>query len=126
MTAVKSNSGAAEVPAQKFQIDCTKPVEDGIFDAALFEKFLHDRVKVHGKTGNLGDFVSVSRSGAIISVRVQNVEFSKRYLKYLSKKFLKKQTLRDWLHIVSTDKATYELRYFNVNKADEESSGDEE
>jgi hypothetical protein len=26
-----------------------------------------------------------------------NIPFSKRYLKYLTKKFLKKNTLRDWI-----------------------------
>ena len=43
-----------------------------------------------------------------------------RYLKYLTKKYLKKQQLRDYLHVVAnnTMKNTYELRYFNIN-ADE-------
>lgn len=38
-----------------------------------------------------------------------------------TKKFLKKQQLRDWLRVVSTSKGVYELRFFNVvNDADEE------
>ena len=41
--------------------------------------------------------------------------FSKRYLKYLTKKFLKKQQLRDYLHVIATNKQTYELRYFSIN-----------
>lgn len=40
---------------------------------------------------------------------------------YRTKKFLKKQQLRDWLRVVSTSKGVYELRFFNVvNDADEE------
>ena len=35
-----------------------------------------------------------------------------RYLKYLTKKFLKKQQLRDWLRVVSTAKGEYTLRFF--------------
>jgi large subunit ribosomal protein L22e len=50
--------------------------------------------------------------------------FSKRYLKYLVKKFLKKQGLREWLRVIATDKKTYELRYFNIQQDDEE-AGDE-
>ena len=41
-------------------------------------------------------------------------EFSGRYLKYLTKKFLKKQQLRDWLRVVSTQKHEYSLKFFNV------------
>ena len=49
--------------------------------------------------------------------------FSKRYLKYLSKKYLKKQQLRDYLHLIASNKTTYELRYFNVH--DNEDGDDE-
>ena len=38
-----------------------------------------------------------------------------------TKKFLKKQQLRDWLRVVSTSKGVYELRFFNVmNDAEED------
>ena len=37
-----------------------------------------------------------------------------RSLKYLTKKFLKKQQLRDWLRVVSTSKGEYSLKFFNV------------
>ena len=33
---------------------------------------------------------------------------------YRTKKFLKKQQLRDWLRVVSTSKGVYELRFCNV------------
>ena len=45
---------------------------------------------------------------------VAHQEFSGRYLKYLTKKFLKKQQLRDWLRVVSTNKGEYTLKFFNV------------
>ena len=47
------------------------------------------------------------------------------YLKYLSKKFLKKQGVRDWLRVVATNPNTYELRYFNVNNEEEAAEADE-
>lgn len=38
-----------------------------------------------------------------------------------TKKFLKKNLLRDWLRVVSTSKGVYELRFFNVvNDGDDE------
>jgi large subunit ribosomal protein L22e len=41
-----------------------------------------------------------------------------------TKKFLKKQQLRDWLRVVSTSKGVYELRFFNV--VNDEGDEDEE
>lgn len=49
-----------------------------------------------------------------------NVAFSKRYLKYLTKKHLRKQQLRDWLRVVATSKQGYEIKFFNVSYDQEE------
>merc|ERR1712232_238675 len=56
-----------------------------------------------GKTGNLGDKVTVSRDKSKVHVTAE-APFSKRYLKYLSKKYLKKQQLRDFLRVVAPSK----------------------
>lgn len=49
-----------------------------------------------------------------------------RYLKYLTKKYLKKHSLRDWLRVVASSKDSYELRYFQINQEESEASGDED
>lgn len=49
-----------------------------------------------------------------------------RYLKYLTKKFLKKNNLRDYIRVVATSKSNYELRYFQINANEEDESGDED
>ena len=49
-----------------------------------------------------------------------------RYLKYLTKKYLKKNNLRDWLRVVSSAQTTYELRYFQINNEDEDEEGEDE
>jgi large subunit ribosomal protein L22e len=68
---------------KKFILNCSQPVNDKIFDLSAFEKFLHDRIKVDGRTGNLGDNIVISQqSGGKIEV-VAHQEFSGRYLKYL-------------------------------------------
>jgi len=106
----------------KFTLDCTSPVEDGIMDAAQFEKFLHDRIKVNGKAGALGENVTIARDKTKIHVTA-DIAMSKRYMKYLTKKFLKKNNLRDWLHVVAVNKTTYELKYFNIQDDDDDEAG---
>lgn len=49
---------------------------------------------------------------------------SLRYLKYLTKKYLKKNNLRDWLRVVANTKESYELRYFQINQDEEEEEED--
>lgn len=75
-----------------------------------------------GKTGQLGTAVEITRDGTgqKIIVTGNKMAFPKRYLKYLTKKFLKKNQLRDWLHVVASDKQTYQLRYFNIGQDEEE------
>lgn len=41
-----------------------------------------------------------------------------------TKKFLKKQQLRDWLRVVSTSKGVYELKFFNVVNDEAEEDDD--
>ena len=54
-----------------------------------FEKYLQERIKVGGKVGNFGNDLNVNLTS--------NVPFSKRYLRYLTKK---KSNLRDWLRVL--------------------------
>jgi large subunit ribosomal protein L22e len=94
-------------------------MEDNVLDAAAFEKFLHDRIKVNGKAGNLGTKVTISRDKTKLNVAAE-LPFSKRYLKYLTKKYLRKQQLRDFLRVVAVSSNTYELKYFNITGANEQ------
>uniref|UniRef100_A0A674JUM8 Large ribosomal subunit protein eL22 n=1 Tax=Terrapene triunguis TaxID=2587831 RepID=A0A674JUM8_9SAUR len=113
-----TKGGKKKKQVLKFTLDCTHPVEDGIMDAANF--FLQERIKVNGKAGNLGGgVVTIERSKSKITV-TSEVPFSKRYLKYLTKKYLKKNNLRDWLRVVANSKESYELRYFQINQDEEE------
>jgi large subunit ribosomal protein L22e len=110
----------------KIVIDCSRPVEDKIYDVASFEKFLHDRIKVEGRTGNLGDTVTITRQGSKIIIDTKKRVFPKRYIKFLIKKYLKKHSLRDWLRVIAVDKVTYELRYYNIADQDEDEEEEDE
>jgi len=86
-----------------------------VFDGDAYLQFMQERIKVEGKAGNLGDNVTVQKEGdGKISV-TSNVATSKRYIKYLTKKFLKKNQMRDWLRVVANKKDSFTLRYYNVN-----------
>merc|ERR1712037_509532 len=103
----------------RFAIDCSHPVEDGIMNCGDFETYLKDRIKVAGKTQNFGKDVALAKEKNKI-VLTSSVPFSKRYLKYLTKKYLKKNNLRDWLRVVASAKDAYELRYFQINNEESE------
>ena len=63
--------------------------------------------------------------GTLIWRLVSKTDFDCRYLKYLTKKYLKKNNLRDWLRVVASQKDSYELRYFQINNEEEEEDADE-
>lgn len=45
------------------------------------------------------------------------VRLAKRYIKYLTKKFLKKIGISDYIKITATEKSVYRLKYIAVEKA---------
>ncbi|KAK3800422.1 hypothetical protein RRG08_052805 [Elysia crispata] len=115
--------GKKKKTTRHYMIDCTHPVEDGIMDATSFEKYLQERIKVDGKTGNFGNNITLELQKNKINL-TSEIPFSKRYLKYLTKKYLKKNNLRDWLRVVASSKEAFELRYFQINQDDEEEEED--
>ena len=50
---------------------------------------------------------------------LKQVLFAKRYLKYLTRKFLKREKLRDYFRPVSNGKHEYQLRYYNIDLGDD-------
>lgn len=101
--------------SHSFTIDCSKPVEDKVFNTNNFAEFLRSRIKVAGKVGNLGEQVNVASDASKITVSA-NIAFSKRYLKYLTKKYLKKHSLREFLYVIATGKTAYQIKYFNIQQ----------
>eukprot|EP01147_Barroeca_monosierra_P006336 gene6336-9264_t len=114
-----------KAPVKRITVDFSKVVEDSLIDVASFQRFLHERIKVNGKTGQLAGVVKVSVTGSKVTVSTKQ-HFSKRYVKYLTKKFLKRTkvskdiSLREYLRVVASNPTTYEVRYFNMQEGDEE------
>merc|ERR1712168_726312 len=121
----KQPGGKKKKTVLKFTVDCTLPVEDGIMNVGNFEQFLQQRIKVAGKTNNLGSNVVLEKQKSKIIV-TSDIPFSKRYLKYLTKKYLKKNKLRDWLRVVASTKDSYELRYFQINNEEDDDADEED
>ena len=66
-----------------------------------FEK--QEKIKVGGKVGNFGNDLTLERGKPQINL-TSNVPLSKRYLGYLTKKYLKKSNLRDRVRVVASTK----------------------
>ena len=79
---------------------------------------MNQKIKVDGKIGNLRDQVKISRDKSLVTVAAQ-APFSKRYLKYLTKKYLKKEQRRDLMRVVSNGPQGYTLKYFNIAQDEE-------
>jgi large subunit ribosomal protein L22e len=102
-------------------IDCTQPVDDKVLDVAQFEKYLQDRIKIDGKTGQMAaSNVVISRDRTKLTIASPaELAFSKRQLKYLSKRYLKKQQLKNYLRVVAASKNSYEMRYYSISGGDD-------
>ena len=109
----KKGAKTGKKSTQKFVIDCRLPIEDNVIVLKDFESFLTQKIKVDNKTGNLGSAVTVSADKDNLVVEAK-IAFSKRYLKYLTKKYLKKQDLKEFLRVIAVSKNTYALRYFKI------------
>jgi large subunit ribosomal protein L22e len=78
----------------KFILDCTQVAQDSLLQPKNFSEFLLQKIKVQNKTGNLGDSVKVETDDKKVTVK-STIPLSKRYLKYLTKKYLKRNNVRD-------------------------------
>lgn len=91
-------------------------------DVAQFEKYLHDRIKINNKTGQLAQngVVIVRDRTKLTITSPAELAFSKRQLKYLSKRYLKKLQLKNFLRVVAASKNSYEMRYYSIAGGDAE------
>ncbi|KAL7711533.1 Large ribosomal subunit protein eL22 [Entamoeba marina] len=103
-------------------IDCSNCPE--FVEPKKLVTFFRQTIKVDGKAGNTKS-IEVKSNGSKVTISTTSAKLCKRYMKYLTKKFLKKNNLRDWLRVVSDKKDGFELKFFNVDQ-DEEVEADEE
>lgn len=112
---VKAAGKPAPKAAKKarYIVDLTVATNDGIIKAAQFVEYFQSRIKVDGKAGALAGKVEVKREGSKVIIDT-SVPYAKRYFKYLTRKYLAKNSLRDYIRVISSSKNAYELRYFKT------------
>ena len=99
-----------------FKLDISKPINDEVWNSdevSAFEQYFLSNTKLHGQKGKLADKVKINfdKDSGILAVGT-TMKYRKKYFKYLTKKFLKKKNQKEWFRLVSTNKETYSLKYF--------------
>merc|ERR1712146_344187 len=100
--------------AVKFTVDIPQAIEDDVIDQTHYVDFLKNNLKVDGKKGNL-EYVTIEavQNKVVVTTKVQ---FGKRYLKYLTKKYLKQQDINNYLRVIASDKLGYKVKFINLNE----------
>ena len=112
---VRPSAGGAAMATFQGSGQCPTPSPPPLLPLQV--KYLSEHIKNDNKTNNLGDRVKVELEGSTkvaISCKPGGKAYAKRYFKYLSKKYLKKNQLRDYLRVLAapgaSNKNTYEVR----------------
>ena len=61
-----NHNASSDTGCPQFIINASQPTQDRIFDPSAFATFLQQRIKVDGRTGNLGDNINVNNVIAAI------------------------------------------------------------
>ena len=129
---------------ETYVVNVKAPLDAQLFDTAAYVAFLQANFKPTkgGKKGNVGAFdstadkatnalafsksviISPSAEGQRVLIHTRT-PLSKKYIKYMTNKYLKKSDLRDFLRLVSTTKRSYKVVFRSV-KGDEEEAAEEE
>lgn len=107
---------------KKIQVDFNAAVGNNLVSLEAAIKYLTSNIKINGEKNKLADSVKVSSSGEkggqknTILVQVDHkIKFSKRYVKYLVKKFLKRENINGYLRVISNGFQSYIVKLFNRN-----------
>lgn len=107
---------------KKYTVDFNAAVTNNLVSLEAAIKYLTSNIKVNGVKNKLGDSVKVSsadknsRQKNTILVQADNkMKFSKRYIKYLVKKFLKRENIALYLRVISQGSSSYIVKLFHRN-----------
>lgn len=107
---------------KKYYVDFNAAISNNLLSLEAAIKFLNNNIKVNGLKNKLGESVKVSastqkdRQKNTILVQADNkIKFSKRYIKYLVKKFLKRENISLYLRVIAQGASNYVVKLFNRN-----------
>ena len=109
---------------KKYTVDLNSLVSNKLLSLEAASKYLQSNIKVGGLKNKLGDSVKVTQSdkkdklknSIFLSVDT-TLKFSKRYIRYLMKKFLKREGIGRYLTIISTGPNVYTVKVLRKNEA---------
>lgn len=109
---------------KKFTVDFNSPVDNNLLTLESACKYLQTNMKINGLKGKLGDFIKINmtdkkdktKNTLVVSV-ANSVQFSKRYIRYLVKKFLKREGIARYLTVASTSPNAYTVKVIKKNEA---------
>ena len=109
---------------KKYSVDFSNPLENKLLTLESVLKFLQNNMKLNGLKGKLGKTILIntdekrekSKTSIVISVD-SSIKFSKRYIRYLVKKFLKKEGVAKYLTLTATSPSAYIVKVIKKNEA---------
>lgn len=109
---------------KKFTVDFNSPVSNKLLSLEAAAKYVQSNLKVKGLKGKLGDSVKInqtdkkdkSKNTLLVSVD-SKMQFSKRYIRYLVKKFLKREGIVRYLTVSSNGTNSYTVKVLRKNES---------
>lgn len=118
----KKSNKKENVSKKKFLVDFNQAISNNLLSLETAVNYLKSRIKVNGLTGKLGEKIEVNltdkkdkQKNTVVVAVDSNMQFSKRYIKYLVKKFLKKEGISGFLRVISTGSHGYIVKMFQRN-----------
>ena len=115
---------AKQTTYKKYTVDFSNPLENKLLTLESVLKFLQNNMKLNGLKGKLGNTILINtdekrekrKTSIVISVD-SSIKFSKRYIRYLVKKFLKKEGVAKYLTLSATSPSAYIVKVIKKNEA---------
>jgi len=107
---------------RKFHVNLDQAVSNSLLTLEAAKTYLESNIKVNGLRGKLGELVKVSQTdkkdkqkNTLVISSDNTMKFSKRYVKYLIKKYLKRENISLYLRVISSGPNGYLVKLFQRN-----------
>ena len=109
---------------KKYTVDFNSPVDNNLLTLESALKYMQSNMKINGLKGKLADRIKINmtdkkdknKNTLVISVDT-TLQFSKRYIRYLVKKFLKRESIARFLTVSSSAPNAYTVKVIKKNEA---------
>lgn len=104
--------------SRKLSINCSALTDDNLLSISEFYDYLKERIKVEGRRNNLTNNVNINVESDCVVLDC-SIQFKKPYLKFLTKKFLHRKDLRDWVKLEGDGSDGYKMAFYDAAKNEE-------